>query len=112
MHLRAALLLFLLHPRLLVGGAFVGDDARLGGQGHFGIEPHALRRFGLLLFGGREDQPHRTREEQTHKRVHEHLATPLPLLRRERLFRLRLFRGGGRIFVLFLLFHNRNIYKG
>ena len=109
MHLRAALLLFLLHPRLLVGGAFVRNDARLCGLRHFGIESHALRRLGLLLFGGCEDQPHRTREEQPHKRVHEHLSALLPLLRRKSLFRLLLFRGESRIFVLF---HNSNIYKG
>ena len=108
-HLRTPLLLFLLHPRLLVGRALVGDDARLCGQGHLGIEARPLCGFGLLLFGGREDQPHRACEKQSHKRVHEHLATLLPLLLRERRFRLPRFRGGRRILVLF---HNRNTCKG
>lgn len=133
-HLRTPLLLFLLHPRLLIGRALVGDDARLCGQGHLGIEARPLCGFGLLLFGGSENQPHRACEKQSHKRVHEHLATLLPLLLRKRRFRLPVF--GEAVGFLFCclaassslarhsinrfilcsrfvrLFHNRNTCKG
>ena len=107
-HLRTPLFLLFLHLRLLVSGTLVGDDARLHGQGHFGVEADALLRLGLVLVGGREDQPHGACEKQSHKRVHEHLATLLPLLLRERCFRLLLFGRGRRILVLFFLCHNYN----